>query len=291
MAPKPKPKPAQRGARGLLVDFLNKYGLGSLADWAWRTYTQAGGGDLGMQLVEAELPNQQAYKQRFPAIAERVAKGLPAISPEDYINYESTIRQAFSANGLPLPTTGAGFSAIIRRLLINDVSAAEVVNQRIGSAYARVASAPSEVRDAFRRLWGVNGDAAMAAYFLDPQSSAPELERLSKGALVAGTAQRFGIDLNADRSLRLADLNADQNLGRFSELGKLKPLFAENPDERVDLTLEEQGVGAVFGENAESERAVARRLATRQAETGGGGGFYESGSGAGGIAGLGEGAT
>lgn len=288
--PKPKvPTPAQRSARTLLLEFLNQYGLGGLADWAWRTYTDAGGGELGMQLVAAELPERPLFKQRFPAIAERVAAGLPAISPTDYINYETTIRQAFSAHGLPMPTTGAAFNETIRKLLVNDVSAAEVVNQRIGSAFDRVAKAPVEVRQAAARLWGIQGDAALAAYFIDPDHPASEVERLSKAAEVAGTATRFGIDINADRALRLADLGADENLGAFTQLGKLTPLFAENPGERRDLTLEGEGLSATFGEDAESDRVVSRRLAGRQADTGGGGGFYESGSGGGGIAGLGEG--
>lgn len=292
---KPKPKPpnpaVNQNAHQLLVNFLNQYGLGNLAGWAWSTYVQAGGGDLGMQLVEAQLPNQAAYKARFPAIADRVAKGLAPISPTDYINYENALREAFSAHGLPLPTTGNGFNTMIHELLANNVSAAEVINQRIGSAFDRVANAPVEVQQAAERLWGLNGKAALAAYFLDPQRSAPELERLSKATEVAGTAQRFGISLNSDRSLRLADLGADENLGQFTQLGKMRPLFNENIGEDTNLTLEDQGVGAAFGESPEAELAVRKRLEGRKAATGGGGGYFESGSGAGGIAGLGEGPT
>lgn len=294
-APPPATKPvdtsASTSAKATLVAFLNQFGLGGLAEWAWQTYTNAGGGDLGMQLVQAELPDQSLFKQRFPAIAERTAKGLPSISPADYINYETTLRQAFTAHGLPLPTTGAGFNDIITGLLVNDVSAAEVVNQRIGSAFDRVNNAPIEVRQAFQRLWGVQGDSAMAAFFLDQSHSAPELERLSKAADVAGTAQRFGIDINRDRSLRLADLGADNNLGAFSQLGQLAPLFHANPGEQnPNLSLANEGVAAAFGEDATSQAAINRRLATRKAELEGGGGPARSAAtGTGGVIGLGEG--
>lgn len=295
--PTPKPKPVTKppgnpdtSAKLTLVAFLNQFGLGGLAEWAWQTYTGAGGGDLGMQLVQAELPDQALFKQRFPAIAERTKAGLPSISPADYINYETTIRQAFTAHGLPLPTTGGAFNDIITRLLVGDVSAAEVVNQRIGSAFDRVNNAPVEVRQAFQRLWGVQGDSAMAAYFLDQTHSAPELERLSKAADVAGTAQRFGIDINRDRALRLADLGADNNLGAFSQLGQLSPLFNANPGEQnPDLSLANEGVAAAFGEDATSQQAINRRLATRKAELEGGGGPVTGTTGQGGVIGLGSG--
>ncbi len=282
-----KPTPA----KALLTSFLNQFGLGALADWAWKVYTGAGDPELGMQLVQAQLPDQALFKQRFPAIGERIKKGLPAITPADYINYENTLRQAFVAHGLPFPVTGAPFNNMIAKLLVNDVSAAEVVNQRLGSAFARVANAPIEVREAARRVWGVNGDQALAAFFLDPTISAPELEKMSQTAEVMGTGNRFGIDLDIARSRRLAELGADQNLGKFADLAKLRQLFNENVGETVDLTLEGEGVGAAFGESDVAEQQVTRRLEERKAAFAGGGGPFESGSGTGGLAGLGSGPT
>lgn len=283
------PSAADTGAHALLNNFLAQYGLGELAAWAWQTYTNAGGGDLGTQLVQAQLPDQAAYKRRFPAIAERVAKGLPAITPSDYINYETTIRQAFSAHGLPLPDTGPEFENTIRTLLVGDVSASEVVNQRIGSAFDRVANAPIEVRQAAAQLWGVQGNAALAAYFLDPTKSAPELEKLSQAMEVAGTANRFGISLTADRAGRLADLGADANLGAFQQLSKMEPLFRANVGEDPTVTLADEGVGAAFGESASATRVVDRRVAERKAALEGGGGPSATTSGTGGLSGLGSG--
>lgn len=283
------PTAAATTAKTILIDFLKRFGLESLAEWAWSTYTSAGDPDLGMQLVEARLPDQEAYKVRFPAIGDRQKKGLAPITPADYISYETTLRQAFSAHGLPLPTTGASFDSMVSQLLGNDVSAAEVVNQRIGSAFDRVATAPIEVRQAAARLWGVQGDAALAAFFLDPGRSAPELERLSKSFEVAGTAQRFGLDIGAERAGRLADLGANANLDRFAQIGQLDPLFRENVGENTDLSAANEGVAAAFGENATSAAMIAQRLARRKAELGGGGSFYESGGGGGGISGLGSG--
>lgn len=284
---------ATPGAHALLNNFLAQFGLGQLADWAWKTYTSVGGGDVGMRLVQANLPNQQAFKTRFPAIAERTAKGLPAITPADYMNYETTLRQAFSAHGLPLPSQGAQFENMVRTLLVNDVSAAEVVNQRIGSAFDRVANAPIEVRQAAERMWGVNGDSALAAYFLDPNINAAELDRRSKSAEVAGTAMRFGIDINADRADRLTSLGADSNLGQFAAIAKLNPLFHANQGEDPNLTMANQGLGAAFGESATAAAEVERRLQQRKAAFAGGGGPYQQSSisSTPGSSGLGSGPT
>lgn len=287
-ATKPKPAP---GAHELLNQFLNQFGLGALANWAWTTYTSVGGGDVGMQLVQARLPEQHAFQVRFPAIAQRTKKGLPAISPADYINYETTLRQAFSAHGLPMPDTGPAFNNIVTQLLVNDVSAAEVVNQRIGSAFDRVANAPVEVRQAMQRFYGVNGDGALAAFFLNPNIDAAELDRRAKSAEIAGTAQRFGIDINAERAARLTSLGAADNLGQFASIGRLAPLFAANQGEDPNLTAANQGVGAAFGEDATSAAQIQRRLAERKALLQGGGGAYQqsSMSSTPGVSGLGEG--
>jgi hypothetical protein len=267
-------------AKAILLQILGlgNMGLESLADWAWNTYTAAGGGDLGQKLVIAELPQQPAFKARFPAISDRVAKGLPAITPADYLNYETTIRQAFSAHGLPLPSTGPQFNDMVHTLLTNDVSAQEVVNQRIGSAFDRVFNAPTEVRQAAEQLFGIHGDSALAAFFLSPEHTAPQLEQLSQQAEIGGTATRFGIDLAPDRLARLQTLGADQQLGQFQKLSQEAPLFDANPGEDPSLTLANQGVASAFGENATAAQQVQRRLAERKAALGGGGQPYTSSS-------------
>lgn len=258
-------------ARSILNELLSQFGLSSLADWAWKTYTEAGGGDLGLQLVQSELPERQEYKQRFPAILARQQKGLAAISPADYLNYETTVRQAFVSHGLPLPTTGHDFNDIIAGLLEHDVSASEVVNDRIGKAFNRVANAPVEVRDAARRVWGIDGEANLAALFLDPERTSRELERLSQSMSIAGNASRFGLDVGADRAGRLADLGAADQLNKLGDVAQLAPLFAENADENVDLTAEGEGLSAAFGEDAQSAEEINRRLAERKAAFSGGG--------------------
>lgn len=272
-------------ARQVLNAFLATYGLQDLSDWAWTEYTKAGGGDLGMQVVQAELPNQQAFVARFPAIAARTKAGLPSITPTDYVNYETQLRQSLTQYGVALPTTGAEFNKMVEGLLVHDVSASEAVN-RVSTAYGRIAQAPIEVRQAAEQAWGIHGDAALAALYLDPEQSYAKLDQLSQAQEVLGTGAQFGVNLTTEQALGLAAHGADQQLGQFAKLAQINPLFHANQGEDPNLTAERQGVGYAFGTNAEDQLAVTRRMAERQAALAGSGGPTQSNTG---LTGLGAG--
>lgn len=252
-------------AKAILNAFLQQFGLANLSDWAWSTYIGSGGGTTGMAAVQAELPNTPEYKARFPAIEARVKAGLPAITPADYINYESTIRQAFNAYGLALPTTGTGFNDLVNDLLTKDISASEVVNDRIGKAFDQVMNAPPQVRAAAERLWGIHGDAALASTFLDPTRSAPQLQKLSEAMQTAGAANQYGFDITRQRAEQLAALgNTQQGIGNLQNIAKLNPLFQQQAGENNNLSFANQGIGAAFGENATDQQQIEQQLKQRQ---------------------------
>lgn len=274
-------------AHAILNDFLANYGLQSLGDWAWQTYTAAGGGALGMQVVQAELPNQQAFKARFPAIGQRVQQGLPPITVTDYMNYEQGLRQAFVQNGIALPISGAQFSQIVSGLLVKDVSLSEVVNDRIGKALSGYVNAPAEVKAAYEQVYGIHGASALATQLLDPKLAAPEIDKLAQASQLLGTGRHFGINMSVHQAIALAGQDAGASgtgAQQFFKLGQLTPLFHENAGETTDLTAAGQGVGFEFGTDAAAAIAVQRRLTERQAAFAGGGGPAVTNSG---VVGLG----
>lgn len=274
-------------AHAILNDFLDQYGLSSLAAWAWQQYTHAGGGDLGMQVVQAELPQQDAFKARFPAIEARRKAGLPPITVTDYMNYEQGIRQAFTANGIALPITGTGFGSIVSGLLTKDVSLSEVVNDRIGKALGEYAAAPDDVKSAFEQVYGVHGASALATHILDPTLAAPEITKLAQAAEFLGTGNHFGINMSVHQAIALAGQDqgaSGTGQAQFSKLAALSPLFNANAAEDPNVTAANQGVGFAFGTDAQAQQDVQRRLAQREAEFAGGGGAAVT---AGGVIGLG----
>lgn len=51
--------------------------------------------------IELQLQNTPEYKQRFAGNAIRIANGLSALSPADYIQLEDQYAQVLQSYGLP----------------------------------------------------------------------------------------------------------------------------------------------------------------------------------------------
>lgn len=272
---------AQQDAWAYIRNLLDSYGLPeSLADWAWDQII----GGVSAEQIALDLQDRPEFQARFPAIAERRAKGLPAISPAEYVAYERTAAQIMRAAGLPPgfyddPTDFAGFIA-------RDVSIAEL-NDRVNEGYQRVVNAPPEVRDAFSEFFGVQGDGALAAFMLDPDRAAPTLKRMVTQADIAGRARDAGgLNVSLERAGELADigitgLQAQQAAANVAERAAL---FAETVGDREDLTGEREGLDYALGVGDAS--AVDRRQRSRVAAFRGGGG---AAAGQAGVAGLGPG--
>lgn len=265
---------AQNSALAYLRSVLDEYGLGDLAGWA-ADELRKGYDDV---VVLQHLREQDAFKSRFKVIFDRQDKGLPAISPAQVIEYERTAAQLMGRFGMP-----RGFydnPADFHDLLLKDVSPAEL-QVRLEQGYAQVVSAPQEVRDVFRDFYGVDGDNALASFFLDPEKSQPVLETKLAAAQDAGAGRRFGFDLNYDQADRLARVGVgqDQAAKGFLQLNSQAGLYHEGFGEHTDLTAEEEGVRATFGLDAEAQRVVDRRAQGRQAQFGGGGGASDGKTG------------
>lgn len=252
---------AQNDAFAILQAMLDQYGLGSLARWAWGELT------AGKSPNEILLDMQQTdeFKARFPVIAERQAAGLTAVSPADVINYENSWSQMAHAAGLP---AGMSDRQIAQQLMGQDVSLAEA-SSRINDGYLRVARAPATVRAAFDRHFGVGqGDSALASLFIDPDLALPDLEQAVSVAEVQGSGTPLGINLDWRTAADLAARGVTQQQAQqgFSQVASLAPLYRATIDEGGDFSAEVTGVGAVFGTDTFSERALNRRAKSRQAK-------------------------
>ena len=193
---------------------------------------------------------------------------------------------------------GAGLSANFfddptdfTSLIENDVSQAEF-QERIDSGFKKVAMAEPAVRDAFRQYFGVEGDAALAAFFIDPDRSAPNLTKAAQMAELGGAASTMGVQMNADYAAKLTSMGVSeaQALAGFRQMQKQKALFAGGINETAIVTsgtsqfnagltgtqdtstmsaADQQGIDYTFGTNVEVERQLEMRLAKRKAESSG----------------------
>jgi hypothetical protein len=260
---------AQRdSAKKIIHDTLAEFGLGALADWAWNRFLQTDSIDL----VMLDLRDRQEYKDRFAGLLALAQQGI-AISEEEQINYERQSAQLMRQAGMP---TGfydnwTDFTDLIK----NNVSLAEV-SDRINGAYLRVTQAPSEVRRTMGTIYGVEGDAALAAIYLDPGRALPKLMEQVRAAEVGGFLAIQGVQISREAMERLATYGFDTDMTRrlSAQVGALNQsgVFDETINEGQDLTVEREGVGAVFENDAQFAQDVERRIQDRVARTSGSGG-------------------
>lgn len=275
MANNPQPPPptaaqTQNGlalARGILAQF-------GLPDSLLQFLSNAAITGSTPDELTAMLYETPEFKARFPAIAIRRDKGLPALTPTEYVTYEQTAAQAFRRFNLPLPVAGQGFNQIITELLGNNVGAEELVNDRLTKAWSELEKAPPDVRAAAEQAFGIHGDKVLAGMILDPDKSAPEIQRLADSMMILGTGNAYGFNFTAQRASQLGYTDAASHLQDFQKLSELTPLFRQNVGETQNeaITAEGVGAGAIFNEPGQAASQLNRALEQRKADLSGGAG-------------------
>lgn len=250
-------------AQDIIRGFLGQYGLTELADWAWALYTEGN----SIEEIMLAMREQPAYQTRFPAM-EALSQQGKAITEAEYIDYERTVSGLVQNWGIPkgMYDTPEG----IANLLTSNVSAAEV-NDRMRLAASAVYTAPKEVRDSMRDLFGLTpGD--MVGYWLDPDKALPLLEKQYQAAEVTGAARQQQIGINLDEAMRLAQngVTYDRALEGFGQVASMSDL--SNQEQGGQAVGQGDLIRGVFGD-AEAQRRMTeearRRSARYQAAEGG----------------------
>jgi len=261
----------QRDARQTIRQVLETYGLAELADF---TYTEI----IAKETVNINNPDaivfalreQPAFQKRFAGNAARLKKGLPELTPAEYLSLEDQYRTTLRANGLPTEFYDAPDD--FQQLIEGDVSIQEF-NDRISEGYRAVADADPEVKRQMKQLYGVT-DGDLAAYFLDPAKAAPLLTRQARAAQIAArSAEQAGIQLTGSFAEELAargitEAEAQRGFGEIGALGELTQTFAGEQG----LT-QQQLIGGQFGYDIAAQEELARRKRGRVAAFEGGGQF------------------
>ena len=174
-----------RDAAAALTALFKSYGLESLAPKIVQFIQQG----MSSDTVAIELANSNEYKQRFAANDKRIAAGLTALSPAEYLATERSYRQIMSQAGLP-----TGFydqASDYQKFLELDISPTEL-KSRVDTAAEAIQKAPKETLN-YMRQWYDVGD--LVAYALDPTKAQPIVEQRIKAAEAAGYAGSQGLKL------------------------------------------------------------------------------------------------
>lgn len=166
---------ASQGAFDLLKSEFERYGLGSLVDSIKGLITQGASGAT----MSLALQNTDAYKKRFSANQDRIAKGLSALTPAQYVGLEDQYQNVMRNYGLPASyysKDSTGKQVGFDQLIANDVSNVEL-EDRIATAQQRVLNSNPDVLKTLKQFYPdiTNGD--ILAYALDPKNALTALKQ------------------------------------------------------------------------------------------------------------------
>ena len=191
-----------QSAYDLLYQQFNDMGIGSLVEPLKQFITE------GISPAEFTLRLQQTpeYQQRFAANKDRIAKGLAAITPAEYIALEDQYQNIMRNYGLPesyYAKGNLGTQEGFQKLIGSDVSATELEN-RIATAQQRVINSNPEVLKALKQFYPDINNADILAYALDPKNALNDIQRKVSAAEIGGAALSQGLQAQGGTAESLA---------------------------------------------------------------------------------------
>jgi len=190
-----------QSAYDILFNKFNQYGLGSLVE-PLKKYIVAGTSDAEFTML---LRDTDAYKKRFAANAQRVAKGLTALDEASYIGLEDQYQNVMRQYGLPesyWKKDAMGTQEGFTKFLANDVSAAEVEG-RIQEAADILDKSPSQYLDALKNFYPEIQRGDLMAYVLDPTNGIKQIQSKVGAAKIGGEYLRAGLGASQGRAEEL----------------------------------------------------------------------------------------
>jgi hypothetical protein len=253
----------RQSAYDLLYSEFSKYGLGSLVEGI-KGLIQS---NISPSEFAIRLQNTDEYKKRFAANQSRIAAGLKALSPAEYIGLEDQYQNIMRNYGLPASyysKDSMGTQAGFEKFLANDVSASEL-EDRIATAQQRVLNSNPEVLRALKQFYPDINNADILAYTLDPQNALTNIKRKVTAAEIGGAALAQGLQAQGGTAESLAGLGitkaqAQQGYtdiaGLLPTASKLSDIYGQQPYTQATAEAE------VFNTAGASEAAARRKKLT-----------------------------
>ena len=268
-----------QSAYDILLTEFNQYGLGSLVE-PLKNLIISGPSSAELTLA---LRATDAYKKRFSANADRIAKGLSALSEREYLGLEDQYQSIMRNYGLPASyyaKDSMGTQAGFNQLLANDVSAAEL-EDRVMTAQSRVINANPEIKQALRSFYPDITDGDILAYTLDPTKALTDIKRKVTAAEIGGAALGAGLATSQLAAENLASYGitkgqAQQGYGAIAEFlptgEKLSQIYKESPYTQTQAEQEIFNLADSAAAAKKRKRLSQLETATFSGQSGAGGG-------------------
>jgi hypothetical protein len=257
----------RKSAYDLLYSEFKQYGLEALVS-PLKSLIEEG---VSPSEFTLRLRETDAYKKRFAANAQRVAKGLRALSEAEYIGTEDQYQDVMRRYGMPESyyTKGElGIQSGFEKFLAGDVSAVEL-EDRIQTAQNRVVNSNPEVAKALKEFYpGIsNGD--ILAYVLDPANAIEQIKRKVTAAEIGGAAIQSGLKTGMTRAeeLAAAGITKQQAQQGFQTVAEVAPrgsqlaeIYGQSP--YTQTTAEQEVFGLAGATEASKQRKKLTQLET-----------------------------
>ena len=268
-------KAERKSAYDLLLSEFDRYGLGALVT-PLRSLIEEG---VSPSEFTLRLRETDAYKKRFAANAQRVAKGLRALSEAEYIGTEDQYQDVMRRYGMPESyyTKGElGIQSGFEKFLAGDVSAVEL-EDRIQTAQNRVVNSNPEVSKALKEFYpGIsNGD--ILAYVLDPTNAIEQIKRKVTAAEIGGAAIQSGLQAGVARAEELgaAGITKQQAQQGFGTIAgglqrgsQLASIYGEDPYSQAIAETEVFGLAGKTEAEKQRKKLTGLEKATFGGQTG-----------------------
>ena len=229
-------KAQRQSAYDTLYNEFNKYGLGALAKEVEGLIQS----NISPSQFAIELQNKPAYQARFSANKDRIAAGLTALSPAEYIALEDGYQSVMRNYGLPASyyaKDSTGKQSGFDKFIAGDVSAPEL-EDRIATAQQRVINSNPEVLQALKQFYPDINNADILAYTLDPKNGLDQIKRKVTAAEIGGAALAQGLQAQGGTAESLAGLGvtkaqAQQGYTNVAEMvprgSQLSDIYGQGP--------------------------------------------------------------
>jgi hypothetical protein len=265
----------RQSAYDLLYAQFSQYGLGSLVE-PLRGLIQSGASPAEFTI---KLRESEAYKKRFAANAQRVAKGLKAIGEAEYLGLEDQYQNILRNAGLPESYWKRGDLGVqdgFTNFIANDVSAVEL-EDRVSTAQQRVLYANPEVSIALKTFYPDISNGDLLAYALDPTKGLEQIKRRITAAEVGSSAVQMGLATNVTDAEYLArygvnKATAQQGYGTIAgglqRGSQLASMYGENPYTQTTAEREVFNVPGAQESRAQRQKLTGLEKATFGGQTG-----------------------
>jgi hypothetical protein len=253
----------RQSAYDLLYSQFKQYGLEALVEPLKGLITTG----VSPSEFTIKLRETDAYKKRFAANAQRIAKGLRSLSEAEYIELEDQYQDVMRRYGLPenYYTRGdMGRQEGFEKFLSGDVSPVEL-EDRIQTAQKRVINSNPEVLASLKAFYPDITNSDILAYTLDPKNAIEQIKRKVTAAEIGGAAMQAGLQTGLPRAEELAAAGvtkdvAQQGFRTVAEVaprgGQLAEIYKQSPYTQTTAEAE------VFGLAGSTEAAKQRKKLT-----------------------------